>query len=70
MEIKLGGKRGDVALVSEEDYEKMSQYNWHCNNHGYVRANINGKNISLHRFIMNPKENEIKIWKEYFNMVK
>lgn len=59
MELKLNGKRGGVSLVSEEDYEKVKGYSWYCDNYGYARASVGGKMWSLHRFIMQPKENEI-----------
>ena len=59
MEIKLGGKLGGVALVSEGDYDDVSKYSWHKDNYGYVRTSINGKNTALHRFIMKPVNNEI-----------
>jgi len=59
MEIKLGGKRGGVALVSKEDYENVNQYSWSQDKGGYVRGKANGKMIGLSRFIMKPTEREI-----------
>jgi len=59
MEIKLGGKLGGIALVSNEDYDNVSKYSWHKDNYGYTRTSINGKNTAMHRFIMNPINNEI-----------
>lgn len=59
MEIKLGGIRKGIALVSPEDYDKVSQYSWHQNNYGYVMACIDKKNKSLHRFVMNAEEDDL-----------
>lgn len=58
VEIKLGGKKGGIALVSDEDYEKVKNYYWN-NGNRQVITNINKKTVSLHRFIMKPKKNEI-----------
>lgn len=35
--IKLGGKRGGMAIVDDEDYNRLVQYHWSMNNHGYVQ---------------------------------
>jgi len=59
LEIKLGGIRKGIAIVSPEDYDKVSQYSWHQNNYGYVMACIDKKNKSLHRFVMNAEENDL-----------
>jgi hypothetical protein len=37
-EIPLRGKRGGVALVDDEDYERLSRYPWRDNGHGYAVA--------------------------------
>lgn len=58
MEIKLGGKRKGIALVSEEDYELLSKYSWSKNKKGYVTATINGKSVRMHKFIMNADKYE------------
>lgn len=58
MEITLGGKKGGILLVSEIDFELVSKYKWHQTKHGYVRGCVNGKNVGINRFIMNPKRNE------------
>jgi HNH endonuclease len=40
-------------LIDEELYYDIIQYKWHVNIHGYIIANINKKDIRLHRYIMN-----------------
>lgn len=33
-----------VAIVDDDDYERLSQFNWHFNKHGYAMRNVcNGK---------------------------
>ncbi|QKF94703.1 putative HNH enonculease [Fadolivirus algeromassiliense] len=56
MEIKLGGKIGGVALISEIDYEIISKYKWSQDNRGYVFGSVNSHRIYLHRFIMKAGE--------------
>jgi len=64
-EIRLGGKYGEgrVAIVDDDDYERVSKYNWWCNNEGYAVAKrrINGrfKQIKMHRFILCEPEGKI-----------
>jgi len=54
--------RGQYALVDDEDYEKVNKYKWNAvpNNKTYrasSRCTGNGKNIRMHRFIMNAPKN-------------
>ncbi|QKF94198.1 HNH endonuclease [Fadolivirus algeromassiliense] len=58
MEIKLGGKKGGITIVSEDDFELVSKYKWYQNNSGYVIGKINRKNYLIHRFLLNPSDNE------------
>ena len=57
------GNSSLVALVSPEDYERVSQYNWSLSSHGYVVRNnyFDGKNHTqrLHRFIVNAQKGDI-----------
>ena len=53
MEIKLGGAKGGVTIVSEEDYEELSKYKWQQTKHGYARAHIGSLSVLMHRYIMN-----------------
>lgn len=54
-EIQLS--RGKVALVSDHQYERVSQFKWwaHLDNSGnwYARGRVNGADILLHRFLTN-----------------
>lgn len=45
-------------LVSEEDYESVSERRWTIEKSGkryYAMCKMNGQKVRLHRFIMNPK---------------
>ncbi len=35
--IKLGGRRGGMAIVDDEDYNRLVQYHWSMGKHGYVQ---------------------------------
>ena len=52
MEIKLTGKRGGVAVVSEIDYKIVSKYAWYQNKEGYTLTSINTVPILMHQFII------------------
>lgn len=45
---------GFVALVDDEDFERVNQYSWSRDSLGYVQARINGKVVRLHRFLIKP----------------
>lgn len=49
--IKLGGKRGGVAIVDENDYERCVGYSWSRDHHGYAQARVEGKTKYLHSLI-------------------
>ena len=43
-------------MVSDEDYERLSRFNWYCGNgYAYRKATIDGvrRNIFMHREVMN-----------------
>ena len=44
------------ALIDLEDVDKVKDYKWHLDSGGYI---VNSKVGKLHRFLMNPKDNEI-----------
>ena len=61
-EIKLGGKRGGVALVDDEDFERVNKQSWYQAIHGYATGSSakGEKRIYLHRIILNaPKDFEV-----------
>lgn len=42
----------DIALIDDEDYERVSAHNWYKNGSGYAVTSIKGKDYFLHSFIM------------------
>ena len=47
--------RGYVALVDEQDYERVAEYRWSVNRQStvtYAKTRINGRTAYLHRFIL------------------
>lgn len=49
--------QGKFAIVSDWRYEEIMRINWHAFFNGlrwYAGAKINGKNVYMHRYIMNP----------------
>ena len=65
MSIEIPLTRDRVAVISEEDYERISQYKWYFSTNGYaVRdsrnfARTSGKVVYMHREIANPKDDEV-----------
>lgn len=52
--------KGYVAIISDEDYHRVTQYSWHVHisrgkdkkpGQPYARSNIRGEKVYLHRFI-------------------
>ena len=63
-EIKL--TQGKVALVDDEDFEKVSQYKWAArgNGHGKIyasRTDNKNKTIRLHRFLLSVIDTKIQV---------
>lgn len=59
MEVPLGGKYKGVALVSKEDFDRVSKYKWRNSNNDYITADVEGKTVRLHHFITNSNPNQI-----------
>ena len=60
---KIELTQGFNALVDREDYIKLSQYKWRllraASDRKYAIASINGKQILMHRFILDSKKGEM-----------
>ncbi|GAA5503017.1 hypothetical protein Dxin01_02766 [Deinococcus xinjiangensis] len=52
--IPLGGNKaaGLFAIVDSGDYEWLSQYYWHVVARNYVRTNIDGRGVLMHRLVL------------------
>lgn len=50
--------KGRVAFVSDEDFDRVSKYQWCVNGSGYASAYIDGEQVFLHRFLMGAKKGE------------
>lgn len=62
---KQGKYKGKYfAIVDDDDFEKISNYNWSANVTKYTiysYSRINNKNVSMHRFIMNCNNKSMQI---------
>ena len=47
--------QGRVALVDDEDYERVIQHSW-CVVRGYVQTSLKNRHIYLHRYIMHAQK--------------
>ena len=62
MKIRLYGEYcngEEYALVSPEDYDIVSKYKWWKGQYGYARGEVDGKMVSMHRFIMKPPKDKV-----------
>lgn len=51
--VEIPLTKGKIALVSPEDYGRVSRFKW-CASHNYAARSIGGKTTqSMHRFILN-----------------
>jgi hypothetical protein len=53
--------RGFVALVDDEDYDRVSAYSWSCMNHGAAQARIGKTRVLMHRFILGLNGNRSQV---------
>lgn len=60
-EIQL--TRGLVALIDDEDYELVSQYNWHARrgNNTFYATVKNSIHIHMHRLILGLDKNDLEV---------
>ena len=47
--------RGKTFTIDAEDWLRVKDYCWYVGN-GYVKAQVSGKSVLLHRFLMNPPD--------------
>ena len=50
--------KGRIALVDDEDYERVSSYKWSLQNTNYAASCIDGKKTLLHRFILDVSQEQ------------
>lgn len=50
--------QGQVALVDDEDYDKMSGRMWQIHTLGYARTTIEGRSCYMHRLVTNAARDE------------
>ncbi len=72
MSTSIKASCGTEILISSEDLEIISKYNWHINKRGYIRTQtprINGvqKKIMLHRLVSKAKPKQIV---DHINRIK
>lgn len=48
-------------IIDMDDYEKVKDYCWNVKGNGYVSGTIDGKEISIHRFILGIKDPKIEV---------
>jgi hypothetical protein len=61
-EIILRNVRGEIkkrGLISLDQINKIKDFRWYEDGNGYIMSKINNKIITLHRFIMGTKINEL-----------
>lgn len=66
--LPLYGKYGEgkYAKIDKDDFEKLSEYRWWVNRHGYAYTSMKVgyrqyKNIQMHRFILNESNQQVII---------
>lgn len=59
--------RGLVALVDNEDFERVNQHKWNCMNHGAAQARIGKTRVQMHRFILGLGANDSAVMVDHIN---
>ena len=59
--IKLS--QGKFALIDDEDFYRVSKHKWSAGKYArdtwYAKTMINGKFVQMHRFILNPSDDQL-----------
>lgn len=58
---KLLTNKGVEFIIDDEDFTLVSKYTWHLNHKGYVRSEIRGKQVMLHRVVMNVTDPQLQV---------
>ncbi len=59
MKIIKASNTGLPILVDDEDFAILSRFTWHTTIQGYAQCKINGKNMLMHRFILNYNDKKV-----------
>jgi len=51
MEVEVSGGKA-IAIVDDQDYDRVNQYQWTLTTEGYAQAMIDGRIVLMHRFII------------------
>ena len=57
--IKL--TQGKIALVDDEDYERVNQYKWYASSYPYAQRKKDKSTQSMHRFILELSDPKISV---------
>ena len=57
--IPLSRKR--IAIIDEEDYEKVSKYKWYCSSVGYANHKSKGACLAMHRYILDLNDRKMTV---------
>ncbi len=58
-EIRL--TKGKIALVDDDDFNRLSMHSWHFTSNGYAASRIKDTIVYMHRMVMNVKRREALI---------
>ena len=47
-----------VAIVDDDDFERVSAHNWYINGSGYASSTFNNESVMMHRFIIGANKGE------------
>ena len=59
MIFELTGNKKGHAIIDGDDYDGLSKYSWNINKRGYIHGTVNGKTISMHKFLMKCQDNTL-----------
>lgn len=59
--ILTTNKQPVLVLIDDEDFEDLSRHSWHVMSTGYVRATIDGRHVTIHRYLMKPPSTKVYV---------